>query len=213
MKQEELNEIVESHVKWLYGDGKHADLAGADLRGANLYSANLRKTDLHGANLHSADLSGADLYGANLRGANLRHVDLYSANLRRADLYGASLCKADLRGANLEGANLVRADLWGAYLPIGVYQIVGPGSCNRCTTYDTINDQVVCGCWYDGKGNHLDSFIDRVESIYGPNGEKPDSVHYTEYMAAIDFFRAMKQLKENQDRQRNEGFRQKGAIL
>lgn len=213
MKQEELNEIVESHVKWLYGDGKRADLAGADLRGANLYSANLRKTDLHGANLHSADLSGADLYGANLRGANLRHVDLYSANLRRADLYGASLCKADLRGANLEGANLVRADLWGAYLPIGVYQIVGPGSCNRCTTYDTINDQVVCGCWYDGKGNHLDSFIDRVESIYGPNGEKPDSVHYTEYMAAIDFFRAMKQLKENQDRQRNEGFRQKGAIL
>lgn len=213
MKQEELNEIVESHVKWLYGDGKRADLAGADLRGANLYSANLRKTDLHGANLHSADLSGANLYGANLRGANLRHVDLYSANLRRADLYGASLCKADLRGANLEGANLVRADLWGAYLPIGVYQIVGPGSCNRCTTYDTINDQVVCGCWYDGKGNHLDSFIDRVESIYGPNGEKPDSVHYTEYMAAIDFFRAMKQLKENQDRQRNEGFRQKGAIL
>lgn len=213
MKQEELNEIVESHVKWLYGDGKRADLAGADLRGANLYSANLRKTDLHGANLHSVDLSGADLYGANLRGANLRHVDLYSANLRRADLYGASLCKADLRGANLEGANLVRADLWGAYLPIGVYQIVGPGSCNRCTTYDTINDQVVCGCWYDGKGNHLDSFIDRVESIYGPNGEKPDSVHYTEYMAAIDFFRAMKQLKENQDRQRNEGFRQKGAIL
>ena len=223
MKQEELNEIVESHVKWLYGDGKRADLAGADLRGANLYNANLRKTDLHGANLHSADLAGADLYGANLRGANLRHVDLYSANLRRADLYGASLCKADLRGANLEGANLKKADihetnLWMAYLegaelPIGVYQIVGPGSCNRCTTYDTINDQVVCGCWDDGKGNHLDSFIDRVESIYGPNGEKPDSVHYTEYMAAIDFFRAMKQLKENQDRHRNEGFRQKGAIL
>lgn len=214
MKQEELNEIITEHAKWLEGaSGKRADLKratlfgadlhGANLRGANMYNANLRKTDLHGANLHSADLYGADLYGANLRGANLRHVDLYSANLR----------KADLRGTNLEGANLVRADLWGADLPTGMYQVVGAGSCNRCTTYDTINDQVVCGCWYDSKGNHLDSFIDRVESIYGPNGEKPDSVHYTEYMAAIDFFRAMKQLKENQDRQRNEGFRQKGAIL
>lgn len=224
MEKEKLEEIVANHGRWLQGDGgKRANLSGANLyrtnlyetnlRGANMYNANLRKTDLHGANLHSADLYGADLYGANLRGANLRHVDLYSANLRKADLYGASLCKADLRGTNLEGANLVRADLWGADLPTGMYQIVGPGSCNRCTTYDTINDQIVCGCWDDGKGNHLDSFIDRVESIYGPNGEKPDSVHYTEYMAAIDFFRAMKQLKENQDRQRNEGFRQKGAIL
>ena len=207
MKQEELNEIITEHAKWLEGaSGKCADLKratlfgadlhGANLRGANLYNANLRKTDLHGANLHSADLYGADLYRANLRGANLRHVDLYSANLRKADLYGASLCKADLRGTNLEGANLVRADLWGADLPTGMYQVVGAGSYNRCTTYDTINDQVVCGCWYDGKGNHLDSFIDRVESIYGPNGEKPDSVHYTEYMAAIDFFKAMKKLNK-----------------
>lgn len=229
MEKENLEEIVANHGRWLQGDGgKRADLSGAnlyrtnlyetdlrgaDLRGANLYNANLRKTDLHGANLHSADLYGADLYGANLRGANLRHVDLYSANLRKADLYGASLCKADLRGTNLEGANLVKADLWGADLPTGMYQVVGAGSCNRCTTYDTINDQIVCGCWDDGKGNHLDSFIDRIESIYGSNGEYPNSVHYTEYMAAINFFRAMKQLKENQDKQRNEGFRQKGAIL
>lgn len=207
MEKEKLEEIVANHGRWLQDDGgKCADLAGADLcgadlagvnlRGANLYGANLRKTDLHGANLHSADLWGADLYGANLRGANLRHVDLYSANLRRTDLYGASLCKADLRGTNLEGANLVRADLWGADLPTGMYQVVGAGSCNRCTTYDTINDQVVCGCWYDGKGNHLDSFIDRIEGIYGSNGEKPDSVHYAEYMAAITFFTAMKELNK-----------------
>ena len=196
MEKEKLDEILASHGRWLQDEGgKRAYLRGADLRGANLYNANLRKTDLHGANLHSADLYGADLYGANLRGANLRHVDLYSANLRRADLYGASLCKADLRGANLEGANLVRADLWGADLPTGMYQVVGAGSCNRCTTYDTINDQIVCGCWDDGKGNHLDSFIDRIESIYGSNGEKPDSVHYAEYMSAINFFRAMKELK------------------
>ena len=189
MEKEKLEEIVANHGRWLQGDGGKR----ANLSGANLYRTNLYETDL--------------------RGADLRGANLYNANLRKTDLYGASLCKADLRGTNLEGANLVRADLWGADLPTDMYQVVGPGCCNRCTTYDTINDQIVCGCWDDGKGNHLDSFIDRVESIYGPNGENPDSVHYTEYMAAIDFFRAMKQLKENQDRQRNEGFRQKGAIL
>ena len=199
MKQEELDEIIANHGRWLQCDGgKRANLRGANLyganlckanlRGANLYNANLRKTDLYGANLRSADLSGADLYGANLRGANLRHVDLHSANLCRTDLY-----EANLRGANLEGANLVRADLLGAYLPTGMYQVVGAGSCNRCTTYDVINDQIVCGCWDDGKGNHLDSFIDRVESIYSPNGEKPDSVHYTEYMSAVEFFKAMRE--------------------
>lgn len=204
MKQEELDEIIANHGRWLQGDGgKRANLSGANLyranlckanlRGANLHNADLRKTDLYGANLRSADLSGADLYGASLRGANLRHVYISSANLCRTDLYGANLRGANLEGANLEGANLVRADLLGAYLPTGMYQVVGAGNFNRCTTYDTINDQIVCGCWDDGKGNHLDSFIDRVESIYGPNGERPNSVHYTEYMSAVEFFKAMRE--------------------
>ena len=123
--------------------------------------------------------------------ACLRDVNLRGADLRGADLRGAKLFGADLRGANLGSA-----DLRGALLPSGVYQIVGPGSRNRCTTYDTINDQIVCGCWDDKKGNHLDSFTLRVESIYGLNGEKPNSVYYTEYMAAINFFKAMKELNK-----------------
>lgn len=102
------------------------------------------------------------------------------ANLAAADLYGADLCRASLEGANL---------------PTGMYQVVGAGSRNRCTTYDVINDQIVCGCWNDGKGNHLDSFIKRIDEVYGPKGENPDSIHYAEYMFAINFFRAMKELK------------------
>ena len=145
--------------------------------------------------------------------ANLERTDLRGADLCMANLERANLRMAYLEGAYLEGANLCMADLERAELPIGVYQIVGPGCCNRCTTYDSVSDQVICGCWDDKKGNHLDSFIARIESIYGSNGKNPNSVYYTEYMAAINFFRAMKQLKENQDRQRNEGFRQKGAIL
>ena len=135
------------------------------------------------------------LQGDGGKRANLAGADLYGADLRGADLEGANLRGADLEGAKLEGVNLCMADLEGAELPIGVYQIVGPGSCNRCTTYDVINDQIVCGCWNDGKGNHLDSFIKRIEEVYGPKGENPDSIHYAEYMSAINFFRAMKELK------------------
>ena len=134
----------------------------------------------HGRWLRDEGGKRANLERANLRGAYLCKANLEMANLRWADLRGA-----DLRGACLEGAEL----------PIGVYQIVGPGRYNRCTTYDVINDQVICGCWDDGAGNHLNSFVRRIESIYGQNGKEPNYVYYAEYMSAINFFRAMKELK------------------
>lgn len=105
---------------------------------------------------------------------------------KRADLSDVDLREAFLCGASLREPNL----------PVGVYQIVGPGSRNRCITYNSSNDRVTCGCWDDKKGNHLDSFIARVESIYGPNGKNPNSVYYAEYMAAISFFKAVKEYEE-----------------
>lgn len=137
-----------------------------------------------------ADLSGANLYRAYLCEAELCEAELHGANLERANLIGANLHRANLVGANLEGANLE-----GTAMPVGVYQIVGPGSCNRCTTYVAVNDQVICGCWDDGAGNKLNSFARRIEEVYGPKGENPNSKYYTEYMAAVNFFRAMKELK------------------
>ena len=167
MEKENLDEILENHVRWLNGDdGKRADLRGANLAGVNLEVADLCKANLRGANLSGADLSGAYMHEADMSGAYMRN--------------------ADLRGADLSGANL----------PTGVYQIVGAGSRNRCTTYDTINNQIVCGCWNDGKGNHLDSFTKRIEEIYGSRGEKPDLEYYTEYMSVVNFFKAMKELRE-----------------
>lgn len=48
MKQEELQEILEAHKKWINGkDGG----ARAGLRGADLSEANLRRADLRGADL------------------------------------------------------------------------------------------------------------------------------------------------------------------
>ena len=162
MRQEKLNEIIAEHAKWLEGhSGKRADL-----KRANLF--------------------GADLHEADLRAANMCYADLRHANLCGADLRYAYLCRADLRYANLHLANLE-----GAKLPDGVYQIVGAGSTNRCTTYDGINGRVICRCWDDEKGNHLDSFARRIEEIYGTNGEKANPMFYIEYMSAVEFFKTM----------------------
>lgn len=115
------------------------------------------------------------------------------AYLQGADLRGAYLRGAYLQGAYLRGAYLQRADLRGAYLPTGVYQIVGCGSVNRCTTYDSINDCVICGCWNDNAGNHLAAFRNRIETIYGVGGSDEDERYYREYMAAVVFFETIKE--------------------
>lgn len=192
MGQVELNEIIANHGRWLQGEGgKRANLIGAnpifvDLEGVDLHEANMRYASLYGADLNRAYLEGVDLEGADLR----------NADMEESVLYNADLCKANMRNVVLRGANLE-----GAKLPLGMYQVVGAGSCNRYTTYDAVNNQVICGCWNDKKGNYLDSFIDRVESIYGPNGEKPNSVYYAEYMSAITFFKAMRELNKKTQHQ------------
>lgn len=122
--------------------------------------------------------------------ANLIEANLRGADLIEADLIGANLIVADLRGADFRGA-----DLRGAYLPNGVYQVVGSGSTNRCTTYFSVNDMVVCGCWTDGNGNTLESFKKRIESVYGEKGKNPNPLYYQEYKAAIAFFEAVRDLK------------------
>ena len=73
MNQDKLNEIIESHGKWLIGDksGSRANLRGADLRDADLCGADLRDANLCNADLRGANLRDADLCDANLRGANL----------------------------------------------------------------------------------------------------------------------------------------------
>ncbi|WP_307745905.1 hypothetical protein [uncultured Phascolarctobacterium sp.] len=77
-------------------------------------------------------------------------------------------------------------------MPDGIYQVVGCGSVNRCTTYDAINDRVICGCWNDYNGNHLLAFEQRIEDIYGEAGEEPNAEFYAEYMAAVTFFKTVR---------------------
>nr|DAI46613.1 MAG TPA: hypothetical protein [Caudoviricetes sp.] len=107
----------------------------------------------------------------------------------------------ETNGRSGEGADLRGADLRGADLPNGVYQVVGSGSKNRCTTYFSVNDMVVCGCWNDRNGNTLESFKKRIESIYGEEGKEPNSLYYQEYRAAIAFFEAVRDLKGDKNEQ------------
>lgn len=176
LTQKRLNEIIMSHGKWLKDekDGKRADLSDADLRNANLRYANLSR-----ANLDCADLRSADLSGANLSGANLSDTDL---------------CDTNLSGANLYGANLNYTNLNKTY-----YQIVRIGNRNATTTYCVEDDNIICGCWNNYKGGTLAEFKERVESMYGEYGEMPNKKYYTQYIAAIEFFKKMTALaKEEQ---------------
>ena len=127
--------------------------------------------------------------------ANLRGADLRGANLRGADLRGANLRGANLRGANLRDANLSGANLSGADLDKTYYQVVRIGSRRGTTTYCVDDDNVLCGCWNNYKGGTLEEFKTRVESVYGREGNNPNEQYYDEYMAAITFFAAMKEMK------------------
>ena len=184
---EKLQEIIKSHGRWLRNEegGERANLRDAYLSGANL----------RGADLRDADLSDAYLSGANLRGANLRDANLSDANLSDANLSGADLRGANLRGANLRGANLRDANLSGADLDKTYYQVVRIGSRRGTTTYCVDDDNVLCGCWNNYKGGTLEEFKTRVESVYGREGNNPNEQYYDEYMAAITFFAAMKEMK------------------
>ena len=189
---EKLQEIIKSHGRWLRNEegGERANLRDAYLSGANLRGADLRDANLSDANLRDAYLSGADLRGANLRDANLSDANLSDANLSGADLRGANLRGANLRGANLRDANLSGADLDKTY-----YQVVRIGSRRGTTTYCVDDDNVLCGCWNNYKGGTLEEFKTRVESVYGREGNNPNEQYYDEYMAAITFFAAMKEMK------------------
>ena len=108
MDRKELDSILCSHMKWLYGDlcGEPAVLRFEDLRYAELNGVNLRGADIRGADLRGADLSDADLRCADLSSADLLGSDLNNANLQGADLRGANLTDADFAHAAIEGAKI-----------------------------------------------------------------------------------------------------------
>lgn len=160
MKQKELDEILESHKRWLQGrDGERADLyeanlSGAHLRGADLAEAYLRRANLSGADLYGANLYGADLCEANLAGADLRWANLAGANLSLANLHEANLTRADLHDADLRWTNFA------GVIGLSVLSVqVNASSENRKITYIPSLDVVTAG----GFQGTFEEFEKRVE--------------------------------------------------
>jgi hypothetical protein len=122
MTKGELQDIIESHKKWLNGYGGEranlcgADLSDTDLRNVNLHHALLIHADLCNANLSGIDLCGVDLSDARLCNADLSCAIINAANLSYADLSGANLCYTNLCNTNLHNANISDANLCGANL-------------------------------------------------------------------------------------------------
>jgi len=113
MQQEALDQVLESHRKWLRSEagGKRAVLRRMSFENANLREANLQR-----AGLADAVFKGGDLSGADLSHADLRFADLRGCGLRKTKFVGADLRWAIFEGANLAETNLTRARLKGAVL-------------------------------------------------------------------------------------------------
>lgn len=198
MHKQELLEILDKHKKWLNNepDGEQADLSHKDLSLISLpRHMDLRKINFKGANLRQVNFSDADLSGCIFCYADLEDASLFSADLCNSDFTYARLNGANLKCCKIQGTCFSHAFLEGTQLPNGLYQVVGIGRQHRCTTYDSVNDRVICGCWDDYNGNHLDSFRARV-NIYSPNGDKPNPRSYCEYTTAITYFESLKAISE-----------------
>lgn len=76
--QEELNEILEKHKKWLNDEpgGECANLSHCDLSNRKLGCRDLRNSILSDCDLRDSDLSGCSLRGSDLSNSNLRGCNL-----------------------------------------------------------------------------------------------------------------------------------------
>ena len=82
--------------------------------------------------------------------------------------------------------------LGNAILSKQYHQITKIGSRKSTTTYCVEDDWIWCGCWGDCRGGLFEDFIERVEQVYGKQETPKEKQYYAEYMAAIEFFKAMK---------------------
>ncbi len=111
ISQKELDEIIESHEKWLDGE-----------KGGKC--ANLSNLDLSYLDFHDHDLSGASFYNARLKHADLSNCDFICCDFRYADMFGPAVehsCfyEADMRYSKMAGFYPQNDVFYGAHLSSG----------------------------------------------------------------------------------------------
>jgi uncharacterized protein YjbI with pentapeptide repeats len=202
MERKHLEEILESHKKWLNDKrgGAEANLSETDLHGENLSGIDLSYSYLMKVNLSGACLRKATFCGANLDGANIKDADLRESDLRDACLSNVNLCGTNLRAANLRRANLNKADLRNANIEkadlVGTFlnkvkgldyviSIKSTGPQKGETIWNMKNDWLISDmCTFRGT---IDNFRALVEEKY-----KENPALLMEYRAVIRFFQEYK---------------------
>ena len=125
--QEELEEVLEKHEKWLEGDrrnGKQADLRKTHLHGKDFSRHRLEFAILEEALLDDAILTGADLNIAYAEGASFASARMDNCQLIKTKLQDSDLRSAILDGSLFHGPDTMRdaafqdqvADITGAKL-------------------------------------------------------------------------------------------------
>lgn len=128
ISDEELEEVLNLHEKWLRGekDGIRADLSWTDLKDMDLSYANLIAANLDYAILENSDLSYSFLNRANLSCANLKNVNLSYATLAHANFLNACLTDVNLKGAYFNNTILINTNLDGVQYKTELFPLQCP---------------------------------------------------------------------------------------
>ena len=107
MSQNEVDQLLKEHQKWL--DSKGESGVRADLRGRDLTWLEFSGTSFKGALLDRAQLDNAECLSANFVGAKMRGASLIKCRLLGANFTGANLGNTKFSGAKLSGSYLTGA--------------------------------------------------------------------------------------------------------
>ena len=176
ISQEELEDILKKHKKWLNNQngGERANLIDADLS-----YLNFKKVDLRCAKMTSV---------------NLTHADLTDTVLKNADLTDTNLAFANLKRANLKGTDLTNTTIWDTiFSNAGGKSIISiqlnTSVENRVINYIPEIDWVSAGCF---RGT-LEELKNKVKYTHSDN-EKIRK----RYEKAIEFIEFLKKEYENE---------------
>lgn len=91
--QEQLNNVIELHQKWLNREdgGEKADLSDYDLQGKNLSNATLSNVNFSGSYLRNANFSDSFLKNANFKNTYLKYVNFSYSNLVNSNFSNTNL--------------------------------------------------------------------------------------------------------------------------
>ena len=94
MNNEELNNILKEHKKWLEtGEGSKANLQYANLQGANLRWANLQGANLQGANLTDTCLDPQETPNGDVAGFETDGKYVYGYRTKKSHFVGTTTYK------------------------------------------------------------------------------------------------------------------------